>query len=694
MIRSRLLMVLVNVTFITPIFAASSDAGDALKAYWVPKTPPRAHYKIDCSFDTAKGLMQGKESIHFENTASDPIYQLAMKWDLGQGRTLQITCNGKEIPFSTDASEDCLLLFAPPKPILPGEKVKFECTFGNVKRAGGDIFSNGTQFIEWHPRLWWGFATHDDFDVKLQKPAGYTIVSSGPLDSKTGYYHADGVRQFGLILCKDVDVIEADANDVHIMCVSSAKSQKCARLLLDTAADVVNFYRDRFGFYPSKCLTIVEGGNDSSGGYPVATNIVAVHSMEKMDREAKSHWQWITAHEIGHQYWSEYVLSKDLGVREVLSKTGGIKDLSLDLSWVMIGLGLYADREYIQARNIAPQTHQAFINYYIKALREGHDTTINRSEEELATIKFNFNNVVIHGKGYSVISALDCILGNELFNKIYLRCLKEYAGLRMGVYEFRSVCEDETGQDLGWFFDQWVNSNRHLSYDISSKKCQKQNGRYVSNIGIKRLGDLKMPVPVAAYFEDGTCQRKFAPCLLEDTMLRFESSAALKDVRIDPDNELAILVPLPEVEAKALKEIPQMPWSGSGQQALVWFNKIKQTNTDVTDFMVWFKLGLLLYDGKFYPESLEAFQRTQSLSEKIAPIYFASQVWEGHVLDLLGRREEAVKLYKKVLETTDPDSMRVEHSQYAMVLDRAWVEERIKKPFERAEPSAEWTEDN
>ena len=68
---------------------------------------------------------------------------------------------------------------------------------------------------------------------------------------------------------------------------------------------------------------------------------------------------------------------------------------------------------------------------------------------------------------------------------------------RLGISEFLNICEEESGQDLDWFFDQWVNSNKFLSYDISSQKSDKLGSRYRSEIEVKCLGNLKMPVPVA-----------------------------------------------------------------------------------------------------------------------------------------------------------------------------------------------------
>jgi len=60
---------------------------------------------------------------------------------------------------------------------------------------------------------------------------------------------------------------------------------------------------------------------------------------------------------------------------------------------------------------------------------------------------------------------------------------------------------------------------------------------------------------------------------------------------------------------------------------------------------------------------------------------FAATVWQGHLLDLLGRRAEAVARYQDALKQAAAPTMR--HDQYKMVINRQWVEERAKTPFER-----------
>lgn len=60
---------------------------------------------------------------------------------------------------------------------------------------------------------------------------------------------------------------------------------------------------------------------------------------------------------------------------------------------------------------------------------------------------------------------------------------------------------------------------------------------------------------------------------------------------------------------------------------------------------------------------------------------FMGLVWQGHLLDLLGRRTEAVASYQQALKVPGEPSMQ--HSQYNLVIDKQWVEQRLKTPFER-----------
>jgi hypothetical protein len=55
----------------------------------------------------------------------------------------------------------------------------------------------------------------------------------------------------------------------------------------------------------------------------------------------------------------------------------------------------------------------------------------------------------------------------------------------------------------------------------------------------------------------------------------------------------------------------------------------------------WGKLGLMLYDGRYYPEALAVMTRVAGVAGSDSDWRFAALVWQGHLLDLLGRRSVA-----------------------------------------------------
>jgi tetratricopeptide (TPR) repeat protein len=647
------------------LIALTASAGitkaEETVGYWAPLQPPRANYKIDCTITSQKALrLQGSEVISFVNTTSGPIQVLAINFsELGE-RNLKIKANGKAVK-SPSPMESFPLDFKLDKPLNPGQSLTLEVEFSLVPFLPGEPNSIGP--VTGWPRLWWGFDTHDDYQVRLHYPQDYAAATSGRFNPRTGYYDAEGIPSFGFFLGKGYEVLEDKTKDVVVRCLYKTQDKKCAELLQETAVDAINFYTERFGFYPYTILTIIPGMDRPAGGYPVATNIISIHGMGRMEEKSELHWKWITAHEIGHQYWSRYVLEKD------------------DPGWLWIGLGIYADGEYCRARGLGNRKHQELIARYIKGVREGHDTTISLSPEELSRIKFDFNNIVIHGKGFGAISALECVLGKSLFDRIYRRCLKEYAGRRFGLYEFRSICEQESSEDLGWFFEQWVNSNKCLSYEIASQSCRKKGDSYETEIEIRCLRDLKMPVPVVAYFEDGSTQRVFTNRLRKVNTIRFESQSPLKEVQLDPDKELPLVVPPPPLTAEQLTQaIQDLPWLNSGKKALEVFNETK--NRELADTDSWFKLAMTLYDGKYYEQALKAAREAQVQAKGDSLRVFVALSVQGLLLDLLGQRDEALKCYNEALkESAKPEIALVPYG--IEMLNRQWVQERLKEPFRR-----------
>ena len=275
-----------------------------------------------------------------------------------------------------------------------------------------------------------------------------------------------------------------------------------------------------------------------------------------------------------------------------------------------------------------------------------------------------------------MVNALESAVGAETFARIYGRCLKDYTGRQLGWREFQRVSEMESGQDLGWFFEAWVRSPGSANYRVAGQKCSPSGGKFDCTVRVERLGAMRMPVTVAARFEDGSEQRARTDRLADMDELRFEAHSALKSVAVEPEGAVALAEAPPKPERELRANVSQMPWVGAGAAALDAYRKACELKID--DAGVWAKLGLMLYDGRYYPEALAAMAK---LSKGDSDWRFMGLVWQGHLLDLLGRRAEAVACYQEALKV--PGSPSMQHSQYNLVIDKQWVEERLKTPFER-----------
>ncbi|MGB7296022.1 MAG: tetratricopeptide repeat protein [Candidatus Aminicenantales bacterium] len=632
----------------------------AQEGYRVPAEVPKSHYRLDARIELASsGFIEGKETIALKNSAASEITMIALDWPVGPDSELVVSIEGQAItPLNPEklAALPSPLFFLLPKPLKPGRKVEIAAAF----KKSVEFSSKDREFKDtrWYPRLWWdGLPLHDSFSVKLDIPAGFALAASGRLNAKTGRYENDGARTFGIYLGKDMKMDSREVDGVHVTTVSTEKGAKCAAVCLETAVDVIRFCREWLGFYPFKFLSIIPGGIGRWGGYPFAMGIVVIHGQETFkDNDPVLWWQWITAHEIGHEYWGEWVLDAD------------------DPAWLWIGMGIFVDTEYLTAREIDPERRRKWMSNYLNGLSWHYDMTVDIPPARFEKILYDHNNTVVHSKGPSVIFALDAVLGREAFMKIYRKCLREYGGKRLGWRELQRFCEKETGQSLAWFFEQWVRSNVYLCYKIEGQDCRQEGDEFVSKVKVRRLGTMKMPVPVKAVFEDGSEEIQRVNRHFDVDILVFRSRSKLKEVIADPEKKFAMIdEPVPPISAAAA-EMLALGWEA--KDSPVVFQAIKKE--DIRGSRIWYRLGMELYEFGRYTDSFECFQKVSSFhpdgEEK-----FAALGWLGLLQDLQGRRADALIHYREAFKHDTGEPM--EHRYLRVRIDRPWLEDRLKTPF-------------
>lgn len=139
------------------------------------------------------------------------------------------------------------------------------------------------------------------------------------------------------------------------------------------------------------------------------------------------------------------------------------------------------------------------------------------------------------------------------------------------------------------------------------------------------------------------------------------------------------------------KETPSSPdrilesfgwgWNSSQMLAQRYSREWLKTFETLTSFL---RTGFALYDVKNYEEALFVFESMEWMAgEKKEQTYKAvALIWQGHMLDLLGRRDEAVKRYGLAADMDLNDTWM--HGQYEMKYEISpYARKRMKEPFQR-----------
>lgn len=653
------------------------------------------NYELDLEIDPESASLRGDQRTVFHNFYSVSLNEIGFTLDFNSARFKGYSMEIEEVedergkglewshPEIDGKSDKSILLVEPRRKLSPGECARLKLKFHGTLRPipSGDYLTLPDSYFgftpSYYPRVLnlhngeWKMGEYRDYvsgsyKVSLTLPEEQILAASGIVVRQDALEDnrnrvilaAENVRGFGLVMSPDFEFHRDNVQDITIQSYYFPDGKKRAKKLVDYAKDILGFYLSDMGFYPWKNIAILPGSSTSTGGY-ATSNMIFIHLPEPYDNFLR----WITAHEIAHQYWGIY-----------------IGDPNEYPKWLSLGLTQWLDERY--ERSKTPQLRRKPYQYYLSGLAIGVDTTIMQRCEDLENTHFDWNNIIAHSKAYTVIKMLENLVGERNFEEIVMRLLRDYACRIVYAEQFQNLCEQMTNQDLGWFFSQWVYTDKKLDYRIVDTTQNSISGKYNVKVKVKRLGDARMPIPVRVSFQDGQEETKIVGKDLVLAELDFKGSSPMKNVTLDPDGRLPLKNRIKEIEPRRLGYL--LFNSGKYRQATQKFREaLKETPEDA---LMHFIMGLCLYDIKEYNESVEAFRKTVDLVGSDNSDYRKawSHIWIGHIFDIEGKRKEAIEEYEHAIATGNRTS--AQFGQYGIDSDAVtWAKQRIKDPFVRTE---------
>jgi hypothetical protein len=104
-----------------------------------------------------------------------------------------------------------------------------------------------------------------------------------------------------------------------------------------------------------------------------------------------------------------------------------------------------------------------------------------------------------YSKGSVVLRMLRYQLGDEVMRRVLHEYARRFQFHHVTSDDLRAVAEEVSGQQLDWFWNQWINRTDKLDYAITfARTRQMRDGRWQTRVVLERRGDAWMPVDVRA----------------------------------------------------------------------------------------------------------------------------------------------------------------------------------------------------
>jgi hypothetical protein len=442
-----------------------------------------------------------------------------------------------------DKEEDADFWVLFPEPLIKGKTNTLTITYSGekvVKNAGGGNYYVGSR-ISWYPN----FGVPRDkalYRINYRVPKGKTILSTGILvnqweDDYGTHSTWDSEIPFTVagfnygkfdVDCQKDSLIEVSCytnrglqDDLFVLKKALEESSWLRQELMmhpqelttkkmtkDAAVQGYNAYNvftHYFGEIPYRKIIISQQTSGSYGqSWPTLIYFPYTALLKPSVRDRfgleEDFYKTVAAHEVAHQWWGHAVSNESY----------------LDM-WLSEGFAEYSAALYTQQ----VEGNKNFI-VFIKNLREEilgkieggilNDVGPVCWGKHLNTIEGDKNYDLVYCKGAYILHMLRMMLYdyNNMSDDSFIWMMKDYvashAGKNASNASFQAIVEKYFGQNMDWFFDQWVYGTDIPSYEYEYSATPSGDGKYILTISVTQKDvpyDFKMPFPFIVNFEKG-----------------------------------------------------------------------------------------------------------------------------------------------------------------------------------------------
>jgi len=514
--------------------------------YW----QQRVEYKININFDHESHQFLGDQNLIYYNNSRDTItkvffhlyfnaFQPGSMMDvrsrslpdpdrrvmdrisklnedeIGFHEIKKIQQNGKDLKYHVQGT---ILEVELIDPLLPNESTEFYMEYFSqvpvqIRRSGRNN-KEGIDYsmAQWFPKIaeydrkgWHAhpyiarefYAPWGDFDVSISINKNYIIAATGILQSKVkeknNYiwnFKVKNVHDFVWAADPDYvhDILKVDSEnlELHFYYLETNEDMvKNWKRLQEDASKAFKFMNKIFGKYPYTKYSIIQGG-DGGMEYPMATLITGERSYPSLLS--------VTIHEALHS-WYQMLLGTNESYLAWMDE--GFTSFAQNITQIY----LFNDIYKLDLVNPLKKSYERYYSFIKSGL-----------EEPLSTHSDHFSTNQAYGvgsytKGAIFLMQLGYIIGEDILFKALKRYYNEWKYKHPDEYDFIRIMEKESGIELDWYIDYWINTTHTIDYSLEIKE---KNENKIS-ISVNKIGKIPMPIEIEVLYEDFSKENIYIP---------------------------------------------------------------------------------------------------------------------------------------------------------------------------------------
>jgi len=548
---------------------------------------------------------------------------------------------GRQIPASRN-QQDFTVRLSFEQPLPKGQPATITFFYDGKLAGQEDSPVYGIKFAAIHPDYayltyparWFpvsGYTT-DRFaaDMRITVPMGYTVLGSG-IDSKqtAGDKNRYEIKFDRPSFPGSIAVVKGQPAKVNSEGVTTSLYFRGAETGMvqgygELVGKEMSYFTGLFGIPPYANLTVVETEDGAPNGYAAPGLIfLAPRGIGKQPNGK------LVANQISRQWWEEL-----------------LSPASRNHLWLTNGLAAYSELLWTEHVSGPGAMETQLRDSMVESLTIDNVPVIQSSRLEDYSPELW---ALTGSKGAAVFGMLRYVIGDDNFFKTLKAYPQQYAWKSVNTDDFRKVAENACGQDLGYFFIQWIESSGAPEFRLEYTIFRTQKGFRVMGKISQDLDTFRMPVDLQIQTE-GDPETKRIEVVGTSSEFSVDTFGKPKNVLIDINNRVLRYSPQVRV-AVAIRRGEQFMELSEFGEALKEYQKALETNR--TSSLAHYRIAEAYFLQNNYQPAANEFREV--LAGDLEPKW--TEVWAhinlGQIFDITGQRERAVNEYNLAIRTKD-----------------------------------------